>query len=136
MKQTLALSVLLSALLAACSSTPTQPAKVETRDTTTTTQAPASDIKDPQKLGVWTKVNGETRQNGNTANMIFDCRHIVWYLSQFFVLEPGDVIVTGTPAGVGLGRKVEPKYLRVGDVVELGIDKLGTQKQTIVACKA
>jgi len=94
------------------------------------------ELKDPQKLSVWTKVNGELRQNGNTANMIFDCRHIVWYLSQFFVLEPGDVIVTGTPAGVGLGRKVEPKYLRIGDVVELGIDRLGTQKQTIVACKA
>jgi 2-keto-4-pentenoate hydratase/2-oxohepta-3-ene-1,7-dioic acid hydratase in catechol pathway len=94
------------------------------------------ELRDPQKLSVWTKVNGELRQNGNTANMIFDCRHIVWYLSQFFVLEPGDVIVTGTPAGVALGRKVEPKYLRVGDVVELGIDKLGTQKQTIVACKA
>ena len=93
------------------------------------------EIKDPQKLGVWTKVNGELRQNGNTANMIFDCRHIVWYLSQFFVLEPGDVIVTGTPAGVGLGRKVEPKYLRVGDVVELGIDRLGTQTQKIVAFK-
>jgi 2-keto-4-pentenoate hydratase/2-oxohepta-3-ene-1,7-dioic acid hydratase in catechol pathway len=67
--------------------------------------------------------------------MVFDVAHLVWYCSQFFVLEPGDVIVTGTPAGVGLGRKVEPKYLRVGDVVELGIDKLGTQKQTIVACK-
>jgi 2-keto-4-pentenoate hydratase/2-oxohepta-3-ene-1,7-dioic acid hydratase in catechol pathway len=94
------------------------------------------ELKDPQKLSVWTKVNGETRQNGNTANMIFDCRHIVWYLSQFFVLEPGDVIVTGTPAGVGLGRKVEPKYLRVGDVVNLGITGLGEQKQTIVAFKA
>ena len=94
------------------------------------------ELKDPQKLSVWTKVNGDLRQNGNTANMIFDCRHIVWYLSQFFVLEPGDVIVTGTPAGVGLGRKVEPKYLRVGDVVNLGITGLGEQKQTIVAFKA
>ena len=91
------------------------------------------EIGDPQKLGVWTKVNGETRQNGNTKNMIFDCRHLVWYLSQFFVLEPGDVI--GTPAGVGLGRKVQPQYLQVGDVVELGIDRLGTQKQNIVAFK-
>jgi 2-keto-4-pentenoate hydratase/2-oxohepta-3-ene-1,7-dioic acid hydratase in catechol pathway len=94
------------------------------------------EIRDPQKLAVWTKVNGDLRQNGNTANMIFDCRTIVWYLSQFFVLEPGDVIVTGTPAGVGLGRKVEPKYLRVGDVVNLGITGLGEQKQTIVAFKA
>lgn len=93
------------------------------------------EIKDPQNLAVWSKVNGEQRQNGNTRNMIFDCRHLVWYLSQFFVLEPGDVIVTGTPAGVGLGRKVEPKYLQAGDVVELGIDGLGTQRQKIVPFK-
>ena len=93
------------------------------------------EIKDPQKLAMWTNVNGEKRQRGNTSNMIFDCRHIVWYCSQFFVLEPGDVIVTGTPAGVGLGRKVEPKYLQAGDVVELGIDGLGTQKQKIVPFK-
>ena len=94
------------------------------------------EIKDPQNLKMWTKVNGELRQNGTTANMIFDCRHIVWYCSQFFVLEPGDVIVTGTPAGVGLGRKVQPQYLQPGDVVELGIDGLGTQKQKIVPFKA
>ena len=94
------------------------------------------EIKDPQNLKMWTKVNGELRQNGTTANMIFDCRHIVWYCSQFFVLEPGDVIVTGTPAGVGLGRKVQPQYLQPGDVVELGIDGLGTQKQKIVPFNA
>ena len=94
------------------------------------------EIKDPQNLAVWSKVNGEQRQNGNTRNMIFDCRHLVWYCSQFFVLEPGDLIVTGTPAGVGLGRKVEPKYLQAGDVVELGIDGLGTQRQKIVPFKA
>jgi len=93
------------------------------------------EIKDPQNLKMWTKVNGELRQNGTTRNMIFDCRHIVWYCSQFFVLEPGDVIVTGTPAGVGLGRKIEPKYLQAGDVVDLGIDGLGTQKQKIVRGK-
>ncbi len=94
------------------------------------------EIKDPQKLSVWSKVNGEMRQNGNTANMIFDCRYLVWYLSQFFVLEPGDVIVTGTPAGVGLGFKPEPKYLRAGDVVELGVEGLGIQTQKIVPFKA
>ena len=94
------------------------------------------EIKEPQNLKMWTRVNGELRQNGTTANMIFDCRHIVWYCSQFFVLEPGDVIVTGTPAGVGLGRKVQPQYLQPGDVVELGIDGLGTQKQKIVPFKA
>jgi 2-keto-4-pentenoate hydratase/2-oxohepta-3-ene-1,7-dioic acid hydratase in catechol pathway len=93
------------------------------------------EIKDPQKLKMWTDVNGEKRQRGTTSNMIFDCRHIVWYLSQLFVLEPGDVIVTGTPAGVGLGRKLEPKYLQAGDVVTMGIDGLGTQKQTIVPFK-
>jgi 2-keto-4-pentenoate hydratase/2-oxohepta-3-ene-1,7-dioic acid hydratase in catechol pathway len=93
------------------------------------------EIRDPQKLAIWSNVNGEPRQRGNTANMIFDCRHIVWYLSQFFVLEPGDVIATGTPAGVGLGRKVEPKYLRAGDVVTLGVDGLGTQTQKIVPFK-
>jgi len=93
------------------------------------------DIRNPQKLAIWSKVNGEQRQNGNTANMIFDCRHIVWYLSQFFVLEPGDVIATGTPAGVGLGRKVQPQYLQPGDVVTLGIDGLGEQRQTIVPFK-
>ena len=93
------------------------------------------EIRDPQKLAVWSKVNGELRQNSSTADMIFDCRHIVWYLSQFFVLEPGDLIATGTPEGVGLGRKVEPKYLRAGDVVELGVDKLGSQRQKIVPFK-
>ena len=94
------------------------------------------EIKDPQNLKMWTRVNGELRQNGTTANMIFDCRHIVRYCSHYFVLEPGDVIVTGTPAGVGLGRKVQPQYLQPGDVVELGIDGLGTQKQKIVPFKA
>jgi 2-keto-4-pentenoate hydratase/2-oxohepta-3-ene-1,7-dioic acid hydratase in catechol pathway len=94
------------------------------------------EIKDPQNLAVWSNVNGEKRQNGNTRNMIFDCQHVVWYCSQFFVLEPGDVIVTGTPAGVGLGRKVQPQYLQAGDVVELGVDGLGTQKQKIVPFKA
>jgi 2-keto-4-pentenoate hydratase/2-oxohepta-3-ene-1,7-dioic acid hydratase in catechol pathway len=93
------------------------------------------EIKDPQNLAIWSNVNGEKRQRGNTRNMIFDCQHVVWYCSQFFVLEPGDVIVTGTPAGVGLGRKVEPKYLQAGDVVELGIDGLGTQRQKIVPFK-
>jgi 2-keto-4-pentenoate hydratase/2-oxohepta-3-ene-1,7-dioic acid hydratase in catechol pathway len=93
------------------------------------------EIKDPQKLAVWSKVNSEMRQNGHTSNMIFDCQHIVWYLSQIFVLQPGDIIATGTPAGVGLGRKVEPKYLQPGDVVELGVEGLGTQRQKIVAFK-
>src|SRR5262249_15819405 len=68
--------------------------------------------------------------------MIFDCRHLVWYCSQFFVLEPGDVITTGTPPGVGLGMKPEPKFLKAGDVVTLGIDGLGEQRQKVVKFKA
>jgi 2-keto-4-pentenoate hydratase/2-oxohepta-3-ene-1,7-dioic acid hydratase in catechol pathway len=67
--------------------------------------------------------------------MIFDCEHIVWYCSQFMVLEPGDIIITGTPPGVALGMKPAPKFLQVGDVVTLGIDGLGEQKQKVVAAR-
>ena len=94
------------------------------------------EIKDPQNLDMWLDVNGEKRQRGNTRTMIFGVAHIVWYCSQFFVMEPGDVIVTGTPPGVGLGMKPEPKFLKAGDVVTLGINGLGTQKQKIVSAKA
>jgi 2-keto-4-pentenoate hydratase/2-oxohepta-3-ene-1,7-dioic acid hydratase in catechol pathway len=97
--------------------------------------ATKDEIKDPQNLDMWLDVNGEKRQRGNTKTMIFDCRHIVWYCSQFFVLEPGDVIVTGTPSGVGLGMKPEPKYLKAGDVVTLGIAGLGEQRQKVVNFK-
>jgi 2-keto-4-pentenoate hydratase/2-oxohepta-3-ene-1,7-dioic acid hydratase in catechol pathway len=90
------------------------------------------EIKDPQGLNMWLDVNGEKRQRGNTKTMIFNCRHLVWYCSQFFVLEPGDVIITGTPPGVGLGMKPEPKFLKAGDVVTLGIEGLGEQRQKIV----
>jgi 2-keto-4-pentenoate hydratase/2-oxohepta-3-ene-1,7-dioic acid hydratase in catechol pathway len=90
------------------------------------------EIKDPQNLNMWLDVNGETRQRGNTRTMFFDCRHLVWYCSQFFVMEPGDVILTGTPPGVGLGMKPEPKFLKAGDVVTLGIDGLGEQRQKVV----
>jgi 2-keto-4-pentenoate hydratase/2-oxohepta-3-ene-1,7-dioic acid hydratase in catechol pathway len=81
---------------------------------------------DPQALGLRLWVNGELRQDGHTKNMIFTGRHLVWYLSQFMVLEPGDVIITGTPAGVALGGRFE--FLRAGDVVELEIDRLGRQR--------
>src|SRR5215813_13271862 len=94
------------------------------------------EIKDPQRLDMWLDVNGEKRQRGNTRTMIFDCRHLVWYCSQFFVLEPGDVITTGTPPGVGLGMKPQPKFLKAGDVVTLGIDGLGEQRQKVVKFKA
>ncbi|MGW3252440.1 fumarylacetoacetate hydrolase family protein [Streptomyces fungicidicus] len=84
---------------------------------------------DPQRLGLRLSVNGEVRQDGDTRNMIFDVAHLVWYLSQYMVLRPGDVINTGTPAGVALGLPGTP-YLRAGDEVELSIDRLGTQRQT------
>ena len=90
------------------------------------------EIKDPQSLNMWLDVNGEKRQRGNTSTMIFDCAHIVWCCSQYFILEPGDVIITGTPPGVGLGMKPEQKFLKAGDVVTLGIDRLGEQRQKVV----
>jgi 2-keto-4-pentenoate hydratase/2-oxohepta-3-ene-1,7-dioic acid hydratase in catechol pathway len=93
------------------------------------------EIKDPQNLDMWLDVNGEKRQRGNTRTMIFSCEHIVWYCSQFFVMEPGDIIITGTPPGVGLGMKPTPQFLRAGDVVTLGIDKLGEQRQKVVPFK-
>ncbi len=93
------------------------------------------EIKDVQNLGMWLDVNGERRQTGNTKTMIFSAEHIVWYCSQFFVMEPGDIIITGTPPGVALGMKPEPKFLHPGDVVTLGIEGLGEQKQKVVAAK-
>src|SRR5262249_25930679 len=89
------------------------------------------EIEDPQNLDMWLDVNGEKRQRGNTSTMIFDCRQIVWACSQYFVMEPGDVIITGTPPGVGLGMK-PPMFLKAGDVVTLGIERLGEQRQKIV----
>ncbi|MHA6765381.1 fumarylacetoacetate hydrolase family protein [Streptacidiphilus sp. PAMC 29251] len=87
------------------------------------------EVGDPQALGLYLSVNGVKRQDGRTKNMVFDVAHLVWYLSQYLVLEPGDVINTGTPAGVALGLPDHP-YLRPGDVVELSIDRLGAQHQT------
>jgi len=93
--------------------------------------ATIDEIANPHSLRLWLKVNGETKQNGTTANLIFNIPFLVSYISGFMTLLPGDVISTGTPAGVGLGFD-PPQYLRAGDVVELGIDGLGTQKQTAV----
>jgi 2-keto-4-pentenoate hydratase/2-oxohepta-3-ene-1,7-dioic acid hydratase in catechol pathway len=93
------------------------------------------EIPNPQKLDMWLTVNGETRQKGSTRTMIFGCAHLVWYCSQFMVLEPGDVIVTGTPPGVALGMKPTPKFLKPGDVVHLGITGLGEQTQKVVRFK-
>jgi 2-keto-4-pentenoate hydratase/2-oxohepta-3-ene-1,7-dioic acid hydratase in catechol pathway len=92
------------------------------------------EIPDPSHLNMWLKVNGLMRQTGSTSDMIFDVPTLVSYLSEFMSLLPGDVISTGTPAGVGLGMR-PPKYLKPGDVVELGIDGLGESRQTLVAWK-
>ena len=93
------------------------------------------EIRDPQKLAMWLDVNGAKRQRGNTATMVFGVAHLVWYLSQFFVLEPGDVIATGTPPGVAYGMKPTQIWLKAGDMVRLGIDGLGEQQQKIVKFK-
>lgn len=90
----------------------------------------ADEVGDPQALGLRLSVNGELRQDGNTRNMLFGVHHVIWYLSQFMVLEPGDVVNTGTPAGVALGVN-DFEYLRAGDSVELTIDGLGVQRQRI-----
>jgi 2-keto-4-pentenoate hydratase/2-oxohepta-3-ene-1,7-dioic acid hydratase in catechol pathway len=90
------------------------------------------EVPDPQNLGMWLKVNGETMQDGSTKTMVYGVAFLVSYLSQFMSLHPGDVISTGTPPGVGMGLK-PPRYLKAGDVVELGIEGLGSQKQTFVA---
>lgn len=92
--------------------------------------ASRDEIADVNNLRLFLAVNGETKQDGNTSNLIFSIPHVVSYLSQFMTLLPGDVISTGTPAGVGLGFK-PPQYLRAGDKVELGIDGLGTQVQNV-----
>jgi 2-keto-4-pentenoate hydratase/2-oxohepta-3-ene-1,7-dioic acid hydratase in catechol pathway len=88
------------------------------------------EVPDPQSLGLRAAVNGASRQDGNSKDMIFGIDHLVWYVSQFLVLRPGDVINTGTPAGVALGRPDRP-YLRGGDVVEIEIDGLGRQRQVM-----
>lgn len=92
--------------------------------------ATPDELSDPQNLRMWLKVNGEMRQNGTTSNMIFDVATLISYVSEFMTLLPGDVISTGTPAGVGLGMK-PPTYLKAGDVVELGIEGLGESRQEV-----
>ena len=90
------------------------------------------EITDINQLRLWLKVNDNIMQDGNTANLIFNIPFIIAYVSKFMTLLPGDIISTGTPAGVGLGMK-PPVYLKPGDVMELGIDQIGTSKQTVVA---
>ncbi len=93
------------------------------------------EIPDPQNLNLWLTVNDQQRQKGNTKTMVFGAEHIVWYCSRFFILEPGDVIITGTPSGVALGMK-PPQFLKPGDVVRLGVEGLGEQQQKVVAFRA
>lgn len=90
------------------------------------------EIKDPHNLDLWLKLNGETMQDSNTSDFVFNIPQLVSYISQFMTLLPGDIVSTGTPFGVGLGLN-PPKYLNPGDVVELGIDGLGTSKQHVIA---
>jgi 2-keto-4-pentenoate hydratase/2-oxohepta-3-ene-1,7-dioic acid hydratase in catechol pathway len=90
------------------------------------------EVPDPGKLALWTEVNGERRQNSNTGDLIFGVDEIVSYVSQFLTLQPGDVIPTGTPSGVGLGFK-PPKFLKPGDRMRLGVEGLGEQNQRLVA---
>jgi len=92
------------------------------------------EIEDVQKLNMWLDVNGERMQTGSTATMIFTLRQLVSYISQFMILEPGDVITTGTPPGVGAGRKPQV-FLKPGDTMTLGVDGLGRQEQHVVAWK-
>ncbi|MEG3163358.1 fumarylacetoacetate hydrolase family protein [Sphingomonas sp. PB2P19] len=93
----------------------------------------ADEVGDPQDLAMYLDVNGERMQTGNTATMIFSVKEIIAYASQYVTLFPGDIVITGTPPGVGEGKKPEAVYLKAGDVMELGIAKLGTQRQDVVA---
>jgi 2-keto-4-pentenoate hydratase/2-oxohepta-3-ene-1,7-dioic acid hydratase in catechol pathway len=92
----------------------------------------ADEVGDPQNLAMWLDVNGVRRQAGNTRTMIFTVRELVAYISRFMTLEPGDLVTTGTPPGVGMGFK-PPVFLRAGDVMRLGVEKLGEQQQTVIA---
>jgi 2,4-didehydro-3-deoxy-L-rhamnonate hydrolase len=93
----------------------------------------ADEVPDPQNLDMWLDVNGKRYQSGNTRTMVFSVAELVSYISRFMTLNPGDVISTGTPPGVGLGQKPEPVYLRAGDRIALGIEGLGQQNQTVHA---
>ena len=96
--------------------------------------ATTDEVNDPQNLELWLKINGNEEQSSNTSDMIFDVAHLIWYTSQFMVLDPGDMINTGTTQGVGNGKK-PPRYLKAGDLVELGISGLGEQKLSVANSK-
>lgn len=95
--------------------------------------ATADEIADPENLAMWLTVNGEKKQDGNSSKLIFGIAHLVSYLSRFMTLEPGDIVSTGTPPGVGMGFN-PPQFMKPGDVVELGIEGLGQSRQVAVAC--
>ena len=92
---------------------------------------PATEVPNPQNLRIWLTLNGDMQQDSNTSDMVFALPKLISYVSEFMTLLPGDIITTGSPAGVGMGQH-PPKYLQAGDVVALGIGELGTQRQTIV----
>lgn len=94
------------------------------------------EVADPQNLALWLDVDGQRRQTGNTSTMIFGVAHLVSYISQFMTLMPGDVIATGTPPGVGMGIKPTPVFLQPGQVMTLGIEGLGEQRQTTITARA
>ena len=96
----------------------------------------ADEVGNPGKLGMWLDVNGVRQQTGSTKTMIFDVATVVAYCSMLMTLEPGDIITTGTPPGVGLGKKPNPVFLKAGDVMTLGIEKLGEQRQKVVKFSA
>ena len=95
----------------------------------------ADEVPNPQNLHLWLEVDGRRYQNGSTSTMVFGVAHLVSYLSRFMSLQPGDIISTGTPPGVGLGQK-PPVYLRAGNIMKLGVEGLGEQRQMVVPCRA
>jgi 2,4-didehydro-3-deoxy-L-rhamnonate hydrolase len=92
----------------------------------------ADELGDPQDIDLWLDLNGVRQQQGHTRNMIFPVAHLVSYVSSFMTLEPGDILTTGTPAGIGANLK-PPRYLQAGDLMQLGSSKLGTQRQQVIA---
>ena len=93
----------------------------------------ADEVADPQQLAMWLDVNGQRMQTGNTRTMVFGVAQLVSYISRFTTLYPGDLISTGTPPGVGMGRKPEPVFLKASDKMKVGIESLGEQNQTVYA---
>jgi 2-keto-4-pentenoate hydratase/2-oxohepta-3-ene-1,7-dioic acid hydratase in catechol pathway len=93
----------------------------------------SDEVGDPQNLSMWLEVNGHRYQSGSTKTMIFGAAQLVSYVSRFMTLYPGDLITTGTPPGVGMGVKPNPVFLKPGDVMRLGIEKLGEQQQSVHA---